>query len=74
MLSPEHRRLLNLLARHPHGCTEAILMAHGFKVEQLSRLVVEKLATAEPVRDGDLPIVIVRGGDALEPLCGHGTG
>jgi hypothetical protein len=40
------RRALELLASCPDGCTEAMMLAHGFTVEQLSRLVRGGLATA----------------------------
>jgi hypothetical protein len=39
-LTDEQRRALQLLARSPSGCTEALLMAHGFEVAMLSRLAV----------------------------------
>jgi hypothetical protein len=42
----EQRRALQLLARSPSGCTEALLMAHGFEVAMLSRLVLDGLAVA----------------------------
>ena len=32
-LNAEHRRALALLAGTPRGCTESLMMAHGFKVE-----------------------------------------
>jgi hypothetical protein len=31
------RRALRLLAGAPHGCTEAMMLAHGFTVEVLRR-------------------------------------
>jgi hypothetical protein len=32
---PDRRRALELLAQCPHeGCTEAVLRAHGFTIEQ----------------------------------------
>ena len=39
---------LRLLARGPHGCTEAITLAHGFKAELLAALVRDGLATTQP--------------------------
>jgi hypothetical protein len=34
-----------MLAGTPHGLTEHFLLAHGFSVEKLSRLVLANLAT-----------------------------
>jgi hypothetical protein len=39
---------LSLLAGLSHGCTEAILLAHGFTIEMLTVLVRGGLATATP--------------------------
>ena len=47
-LSADHRLALSLLAGLSHGCTEAILLAHGFTIEILDRLVLYGLATATP--------------------------
>jgi hypothetical protein len=44
------RRALTLLASCRDGCTEAIMIAHGFTVEQLVELVQAGLATASPQR------------------------
>jgi hypothetical protein len=38
-LSADQRRAFRLLAGSPHGCTEAILLAHGFTTEMLTVLV-----------------------------------
>jgi hypothetical protein len=46
-LSDEQRRALRLLSRSPNGCTEAILLAHGFEVAMLGKLVLDRLAKAE---------------------------
>jgi hypothetical protein len=53
-------RALRLLAGSPLGCTEAIMLAHGFAVETLSRLVLDCLATATPgtVNVGGRPITV----------------
>jgi hypothetical protein len=32
-LTDERRRALRLLGRHPDGCTEALMMAHGFTID-----------------------------------------
>jgi hypothetical protein len=39
-----------LLAASRDGCTEAIMLAHGFTVEQMVDLCVAGLATATPER------------------------
>ena len=44
------RRALELLAASPDGCTEAIMLAHGFTVELLVDLCIAELATATPDR------------------------
>ena len=61
-LSANHRRALRLLAGLSHGCTEAILLAHGFTIEMLVVLVRDGLATATPeiVHAGSRQIEIVR--------------
>jgi hypothetical protein len=38
---------LNLLARSTHGYRESILLAHGFSIEMLERLVRDGLVIAE---------------------------
>src|SRR5260370_42585144 len=43
---PDRRRALELLAASRDGCTEAIMIAHGFTVRQLGELVRAGLATA----------------------------
>ena len=42
------KRALQLLAGAPHGCTQKILRAHGFKVGLLSRIVRAGFAVAKP--------------------------
>jgi len=49
---PDRRRALELLAASPDGCTEAILLAHGFTVELLVDLCIAELAIATPERRG----------------------
>jgi hypothetical protein len=53
-----------LLAGSSHGCTEAILLTHGFTIEMLILLVGDGLATAtsEIAHAGMRPIEIVRVG------------
>jgi hypothetical protein len=40
-------RALRLLARRPDGCTEALILAHGFKIPLLAELVSDRLVIAE---------------------------
>jgi hypothetical protein len=46
----------------PGGCTESIMLAHGFKIELLAGLVREGLASAAPqsVHAGGRSIEVVR--------------
>jgi hypothetical protein len=45
---PDRRRALELLASCSDGCTEAMMLAHGFNIEQMVELVRAGLATATP--------------------------
>jgi hypothetical protein len=45
-LSEHQRRALQLLARSPNGCTEALMLAHGFESAMLGDLVLNGLAVA----------------------------
>jgi hypothetical protein len=47
---PDRRRALELVASCPDGCTEAIMLAHGFTVAQMVELVRGGLATASAER------------------------
>jgi hypothetical protein len=60
-LSDEQRRALQLLARSPNGCTEALMMAHGFDGTMLGQLVLDGLALATPhhTKAGRRQIVVV---------------
>src|SRR6266446_1264054 len=44
---PDRRRALELLASCRDGCTEAIMLAHGFTIDQMVELVRAGLATAQ---------------------------
>jgi hypothetical protein len=46
----DRRRALELLASCRDGCTEAILLAHGFTVDRIVELVRAGLATAHTQR------------------------
>jgi hypothetical protein len=47
---PDRRRALELLASSRDGCTEAIMLAHGFTIKQMVELVHAGLATAHSQR------------------------
>jgi hypothetical protein len=48
---PTQRRAVELLGSCPQeGCSEAVLLAHGFTIEQLVELVRAGLAAATPQR------------------------
>jgi hypothetical protein len=49
-LSADCRRALQVLATSPDGCTEAIMLAHGFKLALLVGLISDGLATAQAER------------------------
>jgi hypothetical protein len=49
-LPPPRHRALELLASRRDGCTEAIMIAHGFTVPQMAELVRTGLATAHTRR------------------------
>ena len=46
LATSEERRALALLANDPNGATEAMLIAQGFSVSMLARLVVDRLVIA----------------------------
>ena len=43
----EQRRALSVLARHPNGCSENLLLGEGFSVGQLTALVMDGFARME---------------------------
>jgi hypothetical protein len=47
---PNRRRALELLVSCRDGCTEAIMIAHGFTIEQMVELVRAGLASATAER------------------------
>jgi hypothetical protein len=47
---PDRRRALELLAASPDGCTEAIMLAHGFSIEMMVEMINAGLATATSER------------------------
>ena len=61
-LTADHRRALRLLADNARGCTEAIMMAHGLKLQTIVDLTRDGLATATPekVRAGGRTVEVTR--------------
>jgi hypothetical protein len=53
-LDDDERRALRMLVGRSHGCTEAMMLAHGFTTEMLVRMVRDRLAVTMPgmVRTG----------------------
>ena len=49
-MTDDETRLLVLLAESADGTTDALLVAHGFDFDLMSRWVRERLATAKPER------------------------
>jgi hypothetical protein len=47
---PDRRQALELLAGNRDGCTEAVMLAHGFPVSLLVDLCLAELAFATPER------------------------
>jgi hypothetical protein len=47
-LTDEQRRALRILARHPQGCAETVLLEQGFTYDQLGALVFDSLAIMRP--------------------------
>jgi hypothetical protein len=60
--SADRRRALRVLADSSDGCTEALMMAHGFKLELLAGLIRDGLATTsiDRVGRGGRPVEVVR--------------
>jgi hypothetical protein len=58
----DRRRALRVLAGAPEGVAEALMLAHGFRVELLVDLCLAGLATAKPehVRAGGRRMEVVR--------------
>jgi hypothetical protein len=46
----QRRRALELLEASIDGCTEAIMLAHGFSIDMMVELINAGLATAKPER------------------------
>jgi hypothetical protein len=73
----EWRRALELLAGSAEGCTETLLMAHGFTGVQIDGLVEVRLATCSTrtVRAGERPVHVttVRITDAGRVLLARGS-
>jgi hypothetical protein len=57
--NPDRRRSLELLASYRDGCSEAIMLTHGFKIADMVDMVCDGLATASAER-------VVVGGHTME--------
>jgi len=60
-ISDDQRRALRVRAGGLHGCTEASMLAHGFKAELLAALVRDGLAIKQPgtIRAGRRQLKVV---------------
>jgi len=61
-MTADERRLLELLAGAEEGCTDALLLAHGFALAEIFNVVKAGLATAQAERLHAVsqPVEIVR--------------
>jgi hypothetical protein len=61
-LDGERKRVLTFLSERPEGCNRAVMIANGFSLALLNRLVRAGLATSHLEREerGDKAIEIVR--------------
>jgi hypothetical protein len=61
-LTHEELRALRLLAQYPSGCTESVILAHGFKLDRLANLVFRGFVKREVsnVTIGGRQVKIVR--------------
>jgi hypothetical protein len=61
-MTADERRLLELLAAAEEGCTDALLLAHGFALADIFNMVKAGLATtqAERLHAVSQPVEIVR--------------
>jgi hypothetical protein len=74
----DRRRALRLLAGTPEGVTEALMLAHGFRVELLVHLCIAGPAIAKPehMRAGGRTMEVVRmkiTEAGRQPLTGKGA-
>ena len=61
-LTAEELRALRLIKRCPDGCTDAILLEHGFSIGMLAKLVMDRLAATkvEKMRAGGRMVITLR--------------
>jgi hypothetical protein len=57
-----HRSLRYLEENHPYGCTEAIMLAHGFRPQTVTDLITAGLAniSTESMLAGDRTVTVTR--------------
>jgi hypothetical protein len=60
-LDPDQLRALGMLAGSPLGCTESVMLAHGFTIDMLTEFVANGLATATPgmIHAGGRPMKVI---------------
>ena len=49
-MRPDHLRALSILADCPEGCTEAVMLAHGFGPAVVAKLIQDGLLRAKTER------------------------
>jgi hypothetical protein len=49
-MTDQERRILEMLAAADNGCTDALLLGYGFRLEMILGMVSSGLATAAPER------------------------
>src|SRR5262249_54493716 len=69
---PERRRALELLAASPDGCSEAIMLAHGFTVDFLVELI--RTGWGHPGPEGGVVVALRSTAPALPPLASSHRG
>ena len=58
---PDRRKALTLLSKSPDGCTETLMLVHGFNLPFVAQLVRDDLVSVEPARtEGGRPLPIAR--------------
>jgi hypothetical protein len=80
-MTDQERRVLEKLAAADNGCTDALLLGYGFKLEMILEMVSSGLATAAPDRAfvADYPVEVIRvqiteaGGRALAKRLEQGS-
>lgn len=64
MVSPDHRRALNLLANSSRGCLDSLLLGHGFSPDIIAELIDTGHATAMREQAAAIKVIRLRITDA----------